>query len=65
MTNILIWRWPTRNGLPPLPAVAFVGAVLVAMRLTASMVEVDFVRLLGSLGKMATFAGCLFVEPDW
>ena len=65
MTTVSIWRWPTPNGLPPLPLVASLCAVLGAMWLTAPLVEVDFVRLLGSLGKMAAFAGQLFVEPDW
>ncbi|OIP91828.1 MAG: phosphonate ABC transporter, permease protein PhnE [Syntrophaceae bacterium CG2_30_49_12] len=65
MTTVSIWRWPTPSGLPPLSAVASLSAVLVAMWLTAPLVEVDFVRLFGSLGKMVAFAGQLFVEPEW
>lgn len=65
MTTVSILRWPMPNGLPPLPLVASLCAVLATMWLTAPLVEVDFVRLLGSLGKMAAFAGQLFVEPDW
>lgn len=64
-TVVSIWRWPTPNGLPPLPLVASLCAVLAAMGLTASLVEVDLARLLGSLSKMASFAGNLFVMPDW
>ncbi len=65
MTIVSILRWPTPNGLPSPPLVASLCAVLTTMWLTAPLVEVDFVRLLGSLGKMAAFAGQLFVEPDW
>lgn len=65
MTTLSIWRWPTPNGLPPLPMVASLAVVLAALGLTASLVEVDFVRLVGSLGKMFAFAGQMFVEPDW
>jgi phosphonate transport system permease protein len=65
MTTISIWRWPTPNGLPPLPLVAALCAVLGAMWFTASLVEVDLVRLVGSLGKMAAFAGHFLVRPDW
>ena len=65
MTQALTWRWPTPSGLPPLPIVASLAVVLAAMGLTASLVEVDFVRLVGSLGKMLAFAGQMFVEPDW
>jgi len=39
--------------------------VLGALWLTASLVEVDFVRLAGSLGKMVAFAGHFFMTPDW
>ncbi len=65
MTQISIWRWPTHNGLPPLPAVASVVTVLTAMWLTVSLVEVDVARLVGSLSKMLSFAGNMFVMPDW
>jgi phosphonate transport system permease protein len=39
--------------------------LLVGLWLTAPVVEVDFVRLFGSLGRMVTFAGQMFVTPDW
>lgn len=65
MTTALIWRWPTPNGLPPLPLVGGVLALLTGLWLTAPIVEVDFVRLIGSLGRMVTFAGQMFVTPDW
>ncbi|MHB0975349.1 MAG: phosphonate ABC transporter, permease protein PhnE [Thiobacillus sp.] len=60
-----IWRWPTPNGLPPLPAVASLCALLVAMWSTAPLVNVDSIRVLDALEKMLAFAGHLFVEPDW
>ena len=65
MTTALIWRWPTPNGLPPLPLVGGVLALLAGLWLTAPIVKVDFVRLIGSLGRMVTFAGQMFVTPDW
>ncbi len=65
MTTVSIWRWPTPNGLPPLPLVAGVLALLVALALTAPVVEVNFIRLMGSLGRMVDFAGQMFVTPDW
>jgi len=65
MTAVSIWRWPTPSGLPPLPLVASLGTVLTALWLTAPLVEVDLVRLVGSLGKMLAFAGHMLVEPDW
>jgi phosphonate transport system permease protein len=65
MTTVSIWRWPTPSGLPPLPLVGGVLALLISLWLTAPAVEVDFVRLFGSVGKMANFANQLFVTPDW
>lgn len=65
MTPALIWRWPTPNGLPPLPLVGGVLALLAGLWLTAPIVEVDFVRLIGSFGRMLAFAGQMFVTPDW
>lgn len=59
------WRWPTPSGLPPLPLVGGVLALLAGLWLTAPVVEVDLVRLIGSAGKMFAFAGQMFVTPDW
>lgn len=65
MTSALIWRWPTPNGWPPLPLVGGVLALLIALWLTAPVVEVDFAHLFGSFGRMIAFAGQMFVTPDW
>lgn len=65
MTTVSTWRWPTPNGLLPLPLVGGVLALLCMLWLTAPIVEVDFVRLFGSGGKMLNFAGQMFVTPDW
>ena len=65
MTTVSTWRWPTPNGLPPLPLIASVLALVCGLWLTAPMVEVDFVRLFGSFGRMADFVGKMFVTPDW
>ncbi|PKM44715.1 MAG: phosphonate ABC transporter, permease protein PhnE [Gammaproteobacteria bacterium HGW-Gammaproteobacteria-1] len=65
MTTVSTWRWPTPSGWPPLPLVGGVLALLCALWLTAPIVEVDFVRLIGSLGKMVGFTGQMFVTPDW
>lgn len=65
IVSIWRWRWPTPNGLPPLQLVGSVLALLCALWLTVPIVEVDFVRLIGSIGKMFSFAGQMFVTPDW
>ena len=65
MTAILTWRWPTPSGLPPLPLVGGALALFAALALTAPVVEVDFVRLIGSIGRMFDFTGQMFVAPDW
>jgi len=65
MTIVSTWRWPTPSGLPPLPLVGGVLALLVGLWMTAPVVEVDFARLIGSVGKMAAFAGHMVVTPDW
>jgi len=65
MTPVSTWRWPTPNGRLPLPLVGGVLALLGMLWLTAPIVEVDFVRLFGSGGKMLNFAGQMFVTPDW
>jgi phosphonate transport system permease protein len=65
MTTVSTWRWPTPNGRLPLPLVGGVLALLGMLWLTAPIVEVDFVRLFGSGGKMLNFAGQMFVTPDW
>jgi phosphonate transport system permease protein len=65
MTTVSTWRWPTPNGLLPLPLVGGVLALLLTLGLTAPIVEVDFVRLFTSGSKMLDFAGQMFVAPDW
>lgn len=65
MTTVSTWRWPTPNGRLPLPLVGGVLALLLTLWLTAPVVEVDFVRLFTSGGKMLAFAGQMFVTPDW
>lgn len=65
MTTVSTWRWPTPDGLLPLPLVGGVLALLAGLWLTAPLVEVDFVRLFGSVGRMIDFAGQMFVTPDW
>lgn len=65
MTTVSTWRWPTPNGLLPMPLIGGVLALLCTLWLTASVVEVDFVRMIGSIGKMVNFAGQMFVTPDW
>jgi len=65
MITASTWRWPTPNGLPPLPLIVGVVTLLGVLWLTAPIVEVDFVRLFGSFGKMVDFAGQIFVTPDW
>jgi len=65
MTTVSTWRWPTPNGRLPLPLVGGVLALLLTLWLTAPIVEVDFVRLFTSGGKMLAFAGQMFVTPDW
>ena len=59
------WRWPTPSGLPPLPLIGGVLLLLTMLWLTAPIVEVDFLHLFGSIGKMLAFAGQMFVAPDW
>lgn len=59
------WRWPTPSGLPPLPLIGAVLALLLTLVLTVPVVEVDFLRLLGSVDKMADFIAHLLVTPDW
>ena len=65
MTTVSTWRWPTPSGWLPRPLLGGVLVLLCALWLTAPLVEVDFVRLIGSLGRMVGFAGQMFVTPDW
>ncbi|OQW85892.1 MAG: phosphonate ABC transporter, permease protein PhnE [Rhodoferax ferrireducens] len=65
MTTVSTWRWPTPNGRLPLPLVGGVLALLCILGLTAPVVEVDFIRLISSGGKMFNFAAQMFVTPDW
>lgn len=65
MMRALSWRWPTPSGLPPFHFLAGFAGVGLAMALTASLVEVDLARLIGSVGKMAGFSAQLLVIPDW
>jgi len=65
MTAVSTWRWPTPNGRLPLPLVCSVLGLLLLLWLTAPIVEVDFIRLFTSGGKMLAFAGQMFVKPDW
>ena len=64
MTIALRWRWPTPSGLPSLPIVASALTLLVVLWLTAPVVDIDFVHLFGSIGKMFRFAGQMFIAPD-
>lgn len=65
MMTASTWRWPTPSGLPPAPLVGGALALLAGLWLTASIVEVDFIRLFGSIGRMAAFAGQMLVAPNW
>ncbi|MEJ2403646.1 MAG: phosphonate ABC transporter, permease protein PhnE [Candidatus Thiodiazotropha sp.] len=65
MTAVSIWRWPTRNGLPPLSFVTVILVLGVCLWMTAPVVEIDFVRIIGSVGKMANFISQMFVTPNW
>lgn len=66
VNNIIsTWRWPTPSGLPSLPIVGGLFTVVAGLWLMAPIVEMDFIRLIGSLGKMVDFAAQMFVTPDW
>lgn len=65
MTTVLKWRWPTPSGWPPFSVIGGSLALLGALWFSVPVVELDFVRLIGSVGKMADFAGQMFVTPDW
>lgn len=65
MTTVSTWRWPTPSGLPPMPLIGGVLALIVVLLFTAPVVEIDFIRLFGSIGRMADFTGQMFVKPDW
>jgi phosphonate transport system permease protein len=64
MTIASTWRWPTPSGLPPLPLVGGVLGLVSILWLTAPIVDIDFVHLFGSIGKMFHFAHEMFVRPD-
>lgn len=57
-------RWPTPSGAPPWPLLAGSGLLVLALALTASLVEVSPIRLLGSAGKLVEFLGHLLALPD-
>jgi len=65
MTTTSMWRWPTPNGLPPLPLVGGVLALCIVLWLTAPIAEIDIPHFISSIGKMLHFAGQMFVSPDW
>ena len=64
MTIASTWRWPTPSGLPPLPLVGGVLGLFALLWLTAPIVEIDFIHLFASIGKMFHFAHEMFVKPD-
>lgn len=57
--------WPTPNGLPALAPTAVLAACIVLLAVSASAVELDVVRLFGSIPRMVEFTGHLLVMPDW
>lgn len=65
MTPSLKLSWPTPNGLPSPVSVGAVIGLIALMILTAPLVEVDFVRLIESVPRMAKFLGHMLVMPDW
>ncbi len=65
MMTISIQRWPTPSGLPPFPLVAGFSVICLCLLLTAPIVEIDFVRLFGSVGRMLDFTAHMLVMPDW
>lgn len=65
MTIVSTWRWPTPNGLLPLPLVGGALALLCSLWLTASIVEVDFIHLFGSASRILEFSRQMFITPDW
>ncbi|MCC5621924.1 phosphonate ABC transporter, permease protein PhnE [Nostoc sp. CHAB 5715] len=59
------WHWPSPDGLPPLSLVALVLVILLALGSTATIVEVDLVRIFQSTGRLFEFIRQLFAVPDW
>lgn len=58
-------QWSTPNGLPPLSLIALLLAVLLVLGSTASMVEMNPVRIVNSMGKLWDFLQHLIALPDW
>ncbi len=65
MTSSISLRWPTRRGLPPLPFVVGIAALLAALSFSARVVELDLGKLAHSFVQLFVFAGNFFVTPDW
>ncbi|SRR5579883_656617 len=62
---ILKWHWPSSHGLPPFSLIALLLIVLIALDLTASLAEVDVIRIVKSTGRLLEFARQLIVAPEW
>jgi phosphonate transport system permease protein len=59
------WRSPTRSGFPPAGLWLAPAGIVVALIVTAPLVEVDVARLAGAPRKLVEFLGHLVVMPDW
>lgn len=65
MTNPSNLCWPTPDGLPPRAALVTLALIIGLLWWSASLAEIDFLRLVASIPAMADFAGKLLVVPDW
>ncbi|MBW4475086.1 MAG: phosphonate ABC transporter, permease protein PhnE [Stenomitos rutilans HA7619-LM2] len=59
------WQWSTPNGFPPLSFVALLLVILLVLGSTASMVEMNPIHIVRSVGKLLDFVRQLISVPDW
>jgi len=57
--------WPTRNGLPSTTVIVSISIVVGLLIISAPLAEINPIRIVYSVPRMADFISHLIVMPDW
>ena len=61
----MVWRWPTVNGLPPRSVILVLASTIVALTLTAPLLDINATTLIYAPKHLIGFLTHFVTPPDW